>query len=45
MVKIHQEAKDSPELLTGAPFTLPVRRMDDVKAARELDLNYYYTGQ
>jgi glycine dehydrogenase subunit 2 len=42
MQKIRQEAQESPELLTDAPFTLPVRRLDDVKAARELDLNYYY---
>jgi glycine dehydrogenase subunit 2 len=38
MKKILEEAKDSPEMLTGAPFTMPVRRLDDVKAARELDL-------
>jgi glycine dehydrogenase subunit 2 len=24
----------------GAPYTLPVRRLDDVKAARELNLKY-----
>ena len=24
----------------GAPYSLPVRRLDDVKAARELDLAY-----
>lgn len=42
MQKIRLEAQESPELLTDAPFTLPVRRLDDVKAARELDLNYYY---
>jgi glycine dehydrogenase subunit 2 len=33
-----REAKESPELLHGAPYTQPVRRLDDVKAARELDL-------
>lgn len=38
MTKILQEAHDTPEQVTGAPFTLPVRRLDDVKAARELDL-------
>lgn len=42
MVKIREEAQDSPNLLKDAPFELPVRRLDDVKAARELDLNYYY---
>ena len=38
MKKILKEANVSPETVTGAPFTLPVRRLDDVKAARELDL-------
>ncbi len=35
---ILEEAKNDPELVKGAPHTLPVRRLDDVKAARELDL-------
>ncbi len=35
---IAQEMVEQPELLKGAPHTLPVRRLDDVKAARELDL-------
>ncbi|MFW6093048.1 MAG: aminomethyl-transferring glycine dehydrogenase subunit GcvPB [Pseudomonadota bacterium] len=35
---IQAEAESQPELLHGAPYTLPVRRLDDVKAARELDL-------
>jgi len=25
----------------GAPYTLPVRRLDDVKAARELNLKFH----
>ena len=41
MISILQEAKETPELLKEAPYDLPVRRLDDVKAARELDLNYY----
>lgn len=41
MVKILQEAKESPDKVKGAPWTLPVRRLDDVRAARELDLNWY----
>ena len=41
MKAILQEAKTEPELLKEAPFTLPVKRLDDVKAARELDLNYF----
>jgi len=38
MIKIKDEAKENPELVKGAPYTLPVRRLDDVKAARELNV-------
>jgi glycine dehydrogenase subunit 2 len=38
MVRIREEAKVDPQVLKGAPYKLPVRRLDDVKAARELDL-------
>ena len=40
MVRIRAEAQQNPDLLRGAPHTLPVRRLDDVRAARELDLRY-----
>jgi glycine dehydrogenase subunit 2 len=38
MVRIREEAQTDPDLVTGAPHTLPVKRLDDVRAARELDL-------
>ncbi|MFP6808351.1 MAG: aminomethyl-transferring glycine dehydrogenase subunit GcvPB [Pseudomonadales bacterium] len=38
MKKILEEAKNTPEIVTGAPHTLSVKRLDDVKAARDLDL-------
>ncbi|MDR3491039.1 MAG: aminomethyl-transferring glycine dehydrogenase subunit GcvPB [Gammaproteobacteria bacterium] len=38
MIKILEEAKTNPDLLHTAPHTLSVRRLDEVKAARELDL-------
>ncbi len=38
MITIKQEANENPDLVKGAPYTLPVRRLDDVKAARELDV-------
>ena len=38
MSAILNEAKDNPDIVRGAPHTLPVRRLDDVKAARDLDL-------
>lgn len=40
LIKILKEAKTTPELLKTAPHTLPVRRLDEVKAARDLDLTY-----
>lgn len=43
MKTIRQEAIDTPQLVKEAPHTLPVKRLDDVKAARELDLNYFST--
>ncbi|HEX9179004.1 MAG TPA: hypothetical protein VF859_01315, partial [Burkholderiales bacterium] len=38
MKDILSEARDKPQHLKGAPHTTPVRRLDEVKAARELDL-------
>lgn len=38
MILLLQEAKNNPEKLQQAPHTLPVRRLDDVKAAKDLDL-------
>jgi len=38
MAKILQEAMDDADLVTHAPYTLPVRRLDDVRAAKQLDL-------
>jgi glycine dehydrogenase subunit 2 len=38
MKEIREEAYQQPEVVKGAPHTMPVRRLDDVKAARELDL-------
>jgi len=40
MVKIKAEAESNPEVVKTAPHTLPVRRLDDVRAARELDLRW-----
>ena len=38
MAAIQREAETEPETVKTAPHTLPVRRLDDVRAARELDL-------
>src|SRR6202521_3110543 len=40
MAQILREAQEDPEQLHGAPHKLPVRRLDDVRAARELNLIY-----
>ena len=40
MSSILKEAKEMPDKVTGAPVTLPVRRLDDVKAVRELNLTW-----
>lgn len=34
MIKIAEEAKENPELLKSAPYDTPVRRLDEVRAAR-----------
>lgn len=38
MKTIAQEAKDNPQLLKEAPHTAPVKRVDEVKAAKDLVL-------
>jgi glycine dehydrogenase subunit 2 len=38
MKEILVEAHKQPEIVKGAPHTTSVRRLDEVKAARELDL-------
>jgi glycine dehydrogenase subunit 2 len=38
MIAIRKEAQTDPAKLKGAPYTLPVRRLDDVRAAKQLDL-------
>ena len=38
MIRIARESKDNPDLVKAAPFNTPVKRLDDVKAAREPDV-------
>ncbi|MCS7233934.1 MAG: aminomethyl-transferring glycine dehydrogenase subunit GcvPB [Synergistetes bacterium] len=40
MLNIANEAKNNPELLKNAPHKTPVRRLDEVKAARDLKLRW-----
>ena len=40
MISIANEIKADPSISLRAPLTMPVARVDEVKAARELDVNY-----
>jgi glycine dehydrogenase subunit 2 len=40
MIKIAKECETNPELVKSAPHTTPVRRLDEAKAARELNLRW-----
>jgi glycine dehydrogenase subunit 2 len=44
MAQILSETQQDPELVRRSPRHLPVRRLDDVRAARELDLVYKPTS-
>jgi glycine dehydrogenase subunit 2 len=45
MSQIQHEAQQEPERVRTAPHTMPVRRLDDVRAARQLDLTWMPTTQ
>jgi glycine dehydrogenase subunit 2 len=45
MAQIQTEAVQEPERVTSAPHTMPVRRLDDVRAAKQLDLTWKPTAQ
>lgn len=38
MIRIADEARTSPDMVKSAPLTTPVKRLDEVKAAREPDV-------
>jgi glycine dehydrogenase subunit 2 len=40
MIGIAQEARNDGKSFKEAPYLMPVRRLDDVRAARQLDLRY-----
>jgi len=44
MIAIQREAETEPEKVKSAPHTLPVRRLDDVRAAKQLDLTWKIAG-
>ncbi len=40
MRQIAEEARNNPERLLNAPLNTPVRRLDEARASRQLDVNY-----
>ena len=40
LIEIRDQARTNPEAVKDAPVSLPVRRLDDVRAARQLDLSW-----
>lgn len=40
MAKILEDARNNPDLIKNAPYELPVSRIDEIKAARELVLTH-----
>lgn len=42
MINIAKEADSNPEILKSAPHNTPVRRLDEVKAAKDLILKFKY---
>jgi glycine dehydrogenase subunit 2 len=40
MIAIAQEAASDPDLLHGAPYTTPVRRLDEARAVKQPDLRW-----
>jgi glycine dehydrogenase subunit 2 len=40
MVAILGEASEDAQKLKAAPYTMPVRRLDDVRAAKQLELTW-----
>jgi glycine dehydrogenase subunit 2 len=45
MLTIAEEAASDPELVKGAPYTTPVRRLDEAGAARNPDLRFRRAGE
>jgi glycine dehydrogenase subunit 2 len=44
-IAIAKEAEETPELVTTAPHHTPVRRLDEGRAARQLDLRWSFEAQ
>ncbi len=40
MLQIAEEAAKDPEFVQGAPYTTPVRRLDEARANRQPDVRF-----
>jgi glycine dehydrogenase subunit 2 len=40
MIEIAKTSKSNPEMILSAPHTTPVKKIDEVTAARQPDLNF-----
>ncbi len=40
LVQIQQESEQDAEFVKGAPYTMPVKRLDEVRAAKQLDVSW-----
>jgi glycine dehydrogenase subunit 2 len=45
MIAIAREASEDPEMLHGAPYTTPVRRLDEARAVKQPDLRWRAPGK
>jgi hypothetical protein len=45
MLQIDDEINQDVEKLQQAPYSTPVRRLDEVAAARNLNINYFYSNK
>ena len=41
MIEIDKNIDDNPDMILNAPSSTPVGRLNETKANRELDINYY----
>ncbi len=44
LIKITKEAEETPDMVTNAPQTTSVKRLNDAYAARNLDISWYKKG-
>lgn len=45
MLAVAREAEEDPERVKSAPHTTPIRRPDEAKASRELDVRWSFPGE